>query len=630
MLIHSAVITGSVQFNNTDVSGITNVSSFATTASVDAVVIKTGSFATTSSVNELQSKTGSYTTTSSFSTYTSSNDGKVNAALAKTGSYATTGSNTFIGTNVFTGSVFITSDLIVQGSSSLQNITASAVSIGTNTVILNTNTPILQFGGISVQDSGSTAGRSGSLLWNSVNDHWINVNPSGSDEGYNSAMVINGPKNTGSLGAEVGLTTNYIPVSQGEDHITDSIIFQSGSTNIGIGTTTPAARLDVAGTSKFGTISANTHQFTGSVLMSGSHTVNGGIVTTGASAGYSINRRDTSAYAGGWYAPSSSILLDVSGLGTALAITSAGSVGINTSSPTTNVGLTVKRPTGTGWIIDALNSSNIRVGGFYSTGGSNGQLYLANSAGTETVILDSAGASYFSGGNVGIGTTSPSGSLHIVGTNATNRGQLSIQSNDTNNAARVSFYYHTTLQGNIGTTSGDFYSEAVNNYILYAGGSERMRIGSDGNVSFAKSQKHTGNRWHVVPFVVTKGIGAGTATSKTILEITSDTFNEYFVHINYGARLQNVSDSSTFVSSRMYGVNRFNSGAVAVTDSAIMAGSGGSINTHAPITAVASTSTKVIIKVDFSATTADSSFVWGEIRIFSYEGITPVTINNEM
>ena len=74
MLIHSAVITGSVQLNNTDVSSITNVAGFATTASVNELQSKTGSYATTSSVNDLQSKTGSYTTTSSFGAYTSSND----------------------------------------------------------------------------------------------------------------------------------------------------------------------------------------------------------------------------------------------------------------------------------------------------------------------------------------------------------------------------------------------------------------------------------------------------------------------------------------------------------------------------------------------------------------------------
>jgi hypothetical protein len=332
MLIHSAVITGSVQFNNTDVSGITNVSGFATTASVNALVVKTGSYATTSSVNTLiavtgsyattssvnilQSVTGSYATTSSFTSYTSSNDGKVNAVIAKTGSFATTGSNTFIGTNTFTGSVYITSDLIVQGSSSLQNITASSVSIGTNTVILNTNTPILQFGGISVQDSGSTAGRSGSLLWNSVNDHWINVNPSGSDEGYNSAMVINGPKNTGSLGAEAGLTLNYIPVSQGEDHITDSIIFQSGSTNIGIGTTTPLL------------VATNR----GNLTVNGT---SGSILTLGVANGYS----------GYFYADTTKVELStniqpmtfVTNGVERMRITSAGNVGIGTSSPSAQI-----------------------------------------------------------------------------------------------------------------------------------------------------------------------------------------------------------------------------------------------------------------------------------------------------
>jgi hypothetical protein len=49
-------------------------------------------------------------------------------------------------------------------------------------------------------------------------------------------MVINGPKNTGSLGQEAGLTTGYIPRSQGEDHIEDSPMFSTGS-NVGIGTT---------------------------------------------------------------------------------------------------------------------------------------------------------------------------------------------------------------------------------------------------------------------------------------------------------------------------------------------------------------------------------------------------------
>jgi hypothetical protein len=495
MLIHSAVITGSVQFNNTDVSGITNVSSFATTASVNTLIVRTGSyastssvnelsssinqvikdkinaegvisgssqltssydaryvlsgsitqttwdniankpagivsssiqiielgFATTSSVNDLQSKTGSYTSTSSFDAYTSSNDttnttqnSRIAANEAKTGSYATTGSNIFIGTNTFTGSVYITSDLIVQGSSSLQNITASAVSIGTNTVILNTNTPILQFGGISVQDSGSTAGRSGSLLWNSINDHWINVNPSGSDEGYNSAMVINGPKNTGSLGDEVGLTTNYIPVSQGEDHITDSIIFQSGSTNIGIGTITPIAKLDVAGTSKFGTTTANTHQFTGSVLMSGSLSV----VTTGTelqvnAGGVNIGNALTDNHI-----ISGSFGINTSGL----FVSSSGNVSIGVIEAKTRLHVSslfgstlVTAPPALGF----ANSSSVAL--FTNADPSYGTLFGTTNAGSGWIQqqrVDGTGTAYSltlqpTSGNVGIGTMSPNNKLEV-------------------------------------------------------------------------------------------------------------------------------------------------------------------------------------------------------------------------
>jgi hypothetical protein len=196
------------------------------------------------------------TASGSISTRLTTDGTSIASINAKTGSFATTGSNYFIGNQVITGSVYIANDLVVQGSSSLQNITASAVSIGTNTVILNTNTPILQFGGISVYDSGSTMGRSGSLLWNSINDHWINVNPSGSDEGYNSAMVINGPKNVGSLGNEAGLTTGYVPRSQGEDHIEDSNIYSSGSL-VGINTNSPQSQFVVGGTANSASVEIN-------------------------------------------------------------------------------------------------------------------------------------------------------------------------------------------------------------------------------------------------------------------------------------------------------------------------------------------------------------------------------------
>jgi hypothetical protein len=89
-----------------------------------------------------------------------------------------------------------------------------------------------------------------------------------------------------------------------------------------------------------------------------------------------------------------------------------------------------------------------------------------------------------SGGNVGIGVT-PSTFLHVLGSNTSARGQLCIQSNNTSNAARASWYYHTTLQGNIGTTSGDFYVEAVNALQILTGGSQRMTLDSSGNVSIA-------------------------------------------------------------------------------------------------------------------------------------------------
>ncbi len=136
-------------------------------------------------------------------------------------------SNIFNGTQTITGSMYVSGDLIVQGSSSLQNISASAVDIGTNIILLNTDTPAVRFAGISVFDSGSTAG-TGSLFWDSENERWIYQKSSGSS--YSGGMLISGPRNTGTLGSEVGMPTNKLIMGIGGDHISSSAIYHDSTT----------------------------------------------------------------------------------------------------------------------------------------------------------------------------------------------------------------------------------------------------------------------------------------------------------------------------------------------------------------------------------------------------------------
>jgi uncharacterized coiled-coil protein SlyX/spore maturation protein SpmB len=193
------------------------------TASVDGRLSNLES--TSASVNGHIADINAYTQ-SNDTTNTAQNN-RLNSLENVTGSYATTGSNVFYGTQTITGSLYITQNLVVQGSSSLENITASAVSIGTNIVILNNDTPSVRFGGIAVQDSGSGAGVSGSLLWDSLNNNWIYQHPNSGPEAGNTAILISGPRNSGSIGNEAHLTQGRIMVAHGDDHIGDSIMAET-------------------------------------------------------------------------------------------------------------------------------------------------------------------------------------------------------------------------------------------------------------------------------------------------------------------------------------------------------------------------------------------------------------------
>lgn len=195
----------------------------------------------------LSSQTSSFTTTSSFNQFTqsyysdsSSFDTKIsnltNATSSyvlnsQTGSFATTGSNVFKASQTITGSLTITNDLIVLGSSSITYISQSTLDISTNLITVNTNTPSVRFGGLAVIDSGSSPQTSGSILFDSQNNQWIFVHESTGGQ-ITSSVFIQGPQTFNSLGNEITISTNRLTKGTGGDlgeHIGDSNITDTGT-----------------------------------------------------------------------------------------------------------------------------------------------------------------------------------------------------------------------------------------------------------------------------------------------------------------------------------------------------------------------------------------------------------------
>ena len=221
----------------------------------------------------------SYAATASIANTSSYAINSISASHASTASYL----NPLNQDVSITGSMVISQNLTVIGTSSFTYVTSSIVQVGASTIQLNTDNPAVRFGGITVIDSGSFGTSStGSLFWDSLNNRWIYANPSGSS--YDGGMLMSGPRNTSGLGNEVGVTNNFLVVGQGADHISSSNIFHSASItqitgsllvnssgtgydlsvgsnklfvsasgDVGIGTSTPLAKLHAYG----GSISTN-------------------------------------------------------------------------------------------------------------------------------------------------------------------------------------------------------------------------------------------------------------------------------------------------------------------------------------------------------------------------------------
>jgi hypothetical protein len=166
---------------------------------------------------------------SSVAVTNASQDSRLNSIEGVSGSYATTGSNIFQGNQIITGSLYISQDLIVAGSSSIQTISSSTLNIGTNLITVNTLNPGTRFGGLAVIDSGSSPQVSGSILFDSINDQWIFVHQAIAGSPTTSSVVLMGPESFDSLGSETYPTTNRIVKSINSEHLGDSNITDTGT-----------------------------------------------------------------------------------------------------------------------------------------------------------------------------------------------------------------------------------------------------------------------------------------------------------------------------------------------------------------------------------------------------------------
>lgn len=160
-----------------------------------------------------------------------------------------------------------------------------------------------------------------------------------------------------------------------------------------------------------------------------------------------------------------------------MRITSAGNVGIGTSSPSSKLtvldGDIEVNATGLGNTTLSYNGTTANL----TVNSSSASLVLGTSS-TERMRITSAG-------NVGIGTSSPSAKLTVSSSGIMSRFQTGAATD-----GRIEFAYNTTDIGYLNMASAtqlELYGRSGVALALGAGGSERMRIDSSGNVGIGTS-----------------------------------------------------------------------------------------------------------------------------------------------
>jgi len=296
------------------------------------------------------------------------------------------------------------------------------------------------------------------------------------------------------------------------------------SGNIGIGTSSPNARLNVQGAycAQLTLQDNATNSTAKGGTLTGAHYTNTEEPVLIA-ASYTTATENIVYVGGGWSAANAATIIsfrtaanNTTTSGTErMRINSSGYVGIGTSSPT--VGLELSGA-GNSTRIKLINGSDQFNFGLwdnsnYRLEGDANRKILITSYHTDGIHLGGSGSSNLvvKGGKVGIGTSSPSVPLDILGTglNLFSGSLFHVRTKTSTVGQGILLGYHTGT-GYGGLIAGDAVGGSENNLIFggYSGSvwQEVMRIKGGGNVGIGTSSP--GNQLHVVGGIRFSGSGA--------------------------------------------------------------------------------------------------------------------------